>query len=765
QAHQDLPFEQLVEAVNPARSLAHSPLFQTMLVWQNTPQGELNLSGLDIEFVTPDQVTAKFDLLLSMEENGPLIDGCVEYASAMFDHATVARWIEHWQVLLQAMARDETQAIERLPLLTAPQRQQVLIDWNATQADYPRAQCIHELIEAQVQRSPESLAVTHGTTNLTYAELNAQANRLAHHLIELGVTADERVAIYLPRSADMVVALLAVLKAGGAYVPIDPAYPVERIAYMLEDAAPRVLITRTFWGKNSTPVPSSLHVVLLDEVPSREDQPSHNPQARVTPPHLAYVIYTSGSTGRPKGVCMPHGPLVNLIAWQIGNEGQSPRRTLQYAALGFDVSFQEIFSTLCIGGELILIDDADRLDFLALSNLIQEQRIERLFLPYVALRELCAQLLHAGDEDDLRSLREIVTAGEQLVITPEMKSLFSQRLAHVRLHNHYGPTETHVSCAFELPADVRHWTRLPPIGRPISNARVYVLDTHGQPVPIGVAGEIHVAGQSVARGYLNNVELTTQRFLHDSFVRPSAQEPEPRMYRTGDRGRWRADGGLEYQGRSDRQMKIRGFRVEPGEIEAQLASCPGIRQAVVILRDEDAGHRRLVAYFTVVDDEVGEGLEPGVLRGYLEVRVPEYMVPAAYVRLESFPLSPNGKLDRAALPAPDSSAHSHRIHEPPEGEIEQIVADIWMGLLNIDRVGRDDHFFELGGHSLLAVQLVSRIKDRLMIDVAVQDIFAEPRLRAIASLILQRIDDKLSELIGREGALSDDLDEYTTYIN
>jgi amino acid adenylation domain-containing protein len=469
-----------------------------------------------------------------------------------------------------------------------------------------------------------------------------------------------------------------------------------------------------------------------------------DPAVAVTPDHLAFVMYTSGSTGRPKGVGMPHRPLVNLIAWHLRTQ-PGARRTLQYAALGFDASFHEMFTAWGAGGELTLLDEATRLDPGLLAALVSERRIERLFLPYVALKALAAQCQAAGDLD-LGSVKEVITAGEQLVITPEIESLFARRLPQASLHNHYGPTETHVASAYDLPADVRQWTHLPPIGRPIANTRFYVLDTHRNPVPVGVPGEIYIAGLCVARGYLNHDALTAERFLADPFVPPSADEPHPRMYKTGDLGRWRADGMVEYLGRGDEQVKIRGFRVEPGEIEAQLAACPGVRHAAVIAREDEPGHRRLVAYY-VAHDDAGTAADARALRKQLEDCLPEYMVPVAYVRMERFPLSPNGKLARAALPPPDAVAYASPAYEPPEGELEQILAQIWMELLGVERVGREDNFFQLGGHSLVAVQLVSRIKDRLMVDVSLQDVFADPRLSSVASRVLSRIDATLSELV------------------
>ncbi|MBW8849060.1 MAG: amino acid adenylation domain-containing protein, partial [Burkholderiales bacterium] len=526
-----------------------SPLFQTMLVWQNTPQGKLQLRGLDIEPVTPEQVTAKFDLMLSMEENGPLIDGCVEYASAMFDHATVARWVEHWQVLLQAMAGDDTQAIERLPLLTAPQRRQVLIDWNATQADYPREQCIHELIEAQVRRSPDAVAVVHEGVTLSYAELNRRANRLAHALIEQGVMPDERVAICLPRSAQMMVSVLAVLKAGGAYVPLDPVYPAERLAFMLEDAAPRVLITlRSLWGQRSP----QLAVIDLDaSLDSDHDAdldanhcalPETDPDPRVlglSSQHLAYVIYTSGSTGRPKGVMVEHASLCNQVAALQSRYGLNAQdRVLQFAPFTFDMSVEEIFGALCSGATLVLRTYAWVADAAAFWAQCERHGVTVANLP-VSFWQLLARDQQARIP---LCVRQIMIGGE--AVSDEAVQRWHQREGwRPVLFNAYGPTEATVNATVHR---TEPGSRRGCIGRPLANTRMYVLDAIGQPVPIGVAGELHIGGVQVARGYLNRAQLTAERFVSDPFVAQPA-----RLYKSGDLARWRDDGTLEFLGRND----------------------------------------------------------------------------------------------------------------------------------------------------------------------------------------------------------------------
>ncbi|WP_269321116.1 non-ribosomal peptide synthetase [Pectobacterium betavasculorum] len=558
-----------------------------------------------------------------------------------------------------------------------------------------------------------------------------------------------RVAICLPRGVEMVVAVLAVLKAGGAYVPIDPSYPDDRIRYMLHDGRPRVLITDASLAPRLPTDEDRILLVLPERLTEAWTQlPTNNPVAPLSVSPLAYVIYTSGSTGQPKGVAMPHRALVNLMHWQRrAQEEKTTPRTLQYAALGFDVSFQEIFSTLLFGGELVLIDESSRLDMIKLSALIRQRQIERLYLPYVALKALAAQL--QTETQPIAALQEIITAGEQLVITASLQQLFAGLLSHVRLYNHYGPTETHVASCFDLPSAAQEWVRFPSIGRPIANTRIYLLDALQQPVPIGVSGEIYLAGDAVACGYLNNPVLTAERFLSDPFVLLAGNEPQQRMYRTGDIGRWNEDGTIAYLGRGDRQIKIRGFRVELEEIEAQLNTYAGIAQSLVVLREDDPDNSRLVAYF-LPDGEENAACKAETLHQYLTSRLPEYMVPAAYVPVSRFPVSPNGKLDRNALPAPDAASYVSQEYDPPQGEVEQILADMWSELLQVERVGRRDHFFALGGHSLLAVQLVSRIKNRLMIEVPLQDVFAVPQLHRMADLLLQHIDTQLHALMSKE---------------
>ena len=742
QQHQDIPFEQVVEVVHPARSLSHSPIFQVMLAWQNAPEGVLELPGLEVRAsqLAP-QVTAKFDMTLSLREAGKTIIGGLEYATSLFEAGTIERYLGYFRTLLEAMVADDGQAADRLPLLSAAERHQVVGEWNETAVEYPREKCIHQLFEEQTERTPDAIALTYEDEYLSYGELNSRANRLAHYLHRSGVRPDTRAAICLERSVEMVVGVLGVIKAGGAYVPLDPAYPVDRLAYMLEDSLPVVTLTHHR-------VPPEVRSILDQAIGGASvidlgvnaecwaTEPDTNPDRTsigLTPQHVAYVIYTSGSTGSPKGVAMPHSPLVNLILWQMAiPAGRTPQRSLQFAALGFDVSFQEIFSTLSIGAELELIDNSTRRDFRMLMRRISARRIERLFLPSSVLQSLVeaagSDAVAASENSDW-ALQEFITAGEQLRITPQIALLF-RHLKQPRLCNHYGPTETHVVTAFALPDQPAIWPSLPPIGSPISNTRIYLLDRQRQLVPVGVVGEIYIGGEQLARSYLNQPELTAERFLPDQFSR----EPGARAYKTGDLGRWLPDGKIEFLGRNDFQVKIRGYRIELGEIEARLMEHHGVREAVVVAREAAAGDKRLVTYYTCIKD-TERGIGADELRRYLSAKLPEYMVPAAYVRLERLPLTPNGKVDRKGLPAPEEDAYGVRGYQAPVGETETVVASIWADVLKVERVGRYDNFFLLGGHSLLAMRFISQLRQTLDVEALISDLFEHPVLTDFALVV------------------------------
>src|SRR5690606_7031948 len=595
------------------------------------------------------------------------------------------------------------------------------------------------LFELQAARTPDATALVQDGRRLSYAELDAQANRLARHLRACGVGPDERVAIYVERGVEVVLGLLAVLKAGGAYVPLDPTYPADRLAYTLADSEPRVLLTMSGMENPAREVlgelPSTLAVIDLHDDAAWRGLPADalEPGAGgVGPDNLAYVLYTSGSTGKPKGVAMTHGPLVNLIQWQMREPGNdAPLRTLQFAALGFDVAFQETFAALATGGELHLIDQDTRLSATKLFDFIVGHRIERMFLPYFALQMLAegleARLSALAPGERVRcDLREVITAGEQLRIEPKIVRFF-EHLPGCRLHNHYGPTETHVVTALTLDEAPPTWPRLPSIGGPIANARVYVLDGQGRPQPPGVVGEIHLAGPVVARGYLKRPGLSEERFLADPFVDGAA-----RMYRTGDLGRRLPDGTIEYLGRQDFQVKIRGFRVELGEIEAQVMAFPGVREAGVLAREDAPGVKRLVAYLSPQDMAAPVDLEQ--LRRHLVVHLPDYMVPVAYVQMDALPLSPNGKLDRGKLPAPGRGRPDWAgQYAAPRTPVETALCRIFADVLDLDELGRDDNFFDLGGSSLLAIRVLEAARRERVGDVPPMALFRSPTPALLAA--------------------------------
>ncbi|MFN9635612.1 MAG: non-ribosomal peptide synthetase, partial [Synechococcaceae cyanobacterium] len=627
--------------------------------------------------------------------------------------------------------------MQRLAVLPHAERQQVLEGWNATEVDVPRNQCVHQLFEAQTERTPDAVALVFEERTLTYAELNIRANRLANHLINLGIRPDNRVAIAVERSVEMVVGLLAILKAGGAYVPLDPSYPEERLVFMLQNTSPVALLVHAATQERFSSLAGAVPMVDLDaEAPDWAELSATNPNPvtlGLGPNHLAYVIYTSGSTGKPKGVMVEHRGVCNLVTAQIQEFGLQPdSRVLQFASISFDACVSEVFITLSSGALLLLPSPQTKLVGEALVGTIAAHAISHATLPPSVLATV-------PEDARLPTLSTLIAAGERLP-----KELARRWASDRRLINAYGPTEATVcasvqACSADAAGD-------PSIGHPIANTRIYVLDHQGEPAPIGVAGELHIGGIGVARGYLNRPELTAERFLPD----PYATEPDGRMYRTGDLARWRPDGTLEFLGRIDFQVKIRGFRIELGEIESALKGCDGIREAAVLAREDGPGEKRLVAYVTA--DSVADSAErvtgstniataaaeaaalPAVLKAHLRDRLPDYMVPAAFVVLESLPLTPNGKLDRKALPAPEAEAYAVRAYEPPVGLVEEALAALWSELLRIERVGRHDDFFSLGGHSLLAVSLVERMR-RQGLPVDVRALFTTPTLAELAAVV------------------------------
>ncbi|CAJ7045534.1 syringomycin synthetase [Burkholderia pseudomallei] len=737
QAHQDLPFDQVVERVKPPRSTAHPPLFQVMFVWQNMPAGELTIPGLTIRAVETPLQTAQFELTLSLREAGDDIVGHLNYASALFDESTVRRYVTYWRRLLEGMtAGPANVSVARLPLLDEAERKQVVYAWNATERDYPIEQCIHQLFEAQVDRKPEAIALTFDGRRLSYAELNARANRLAHYLQGRGVGPDRLVALCAERGIEMVVGLLAILKAGGAYVPLDPSHPPERLRRMLDDTNPVAVLVDDIgadalasFGSHVAARSPRVHL-SRDIAQWRACSPANPPTPRERAARrLAYVIYTSGSSGEPKGVMNEHRGVVNRLWWMQQTYALDERdAVLQKTPFSFDVSVWEFFWPLMSGARLVIAKPEGHKDPAYLSELIDRERVTTLhFVPSM----LQAFLEDEGAARGCGSVKRVMCSGEAL--PPSLVKRFYRCLPDARLHNLYGPTEAAVDVT-AWACDAEEGGASVPIGRPIANTRIYVLDEYGQPVPRGVAGELYIGGVQVARGYLNRPELTRERFVDDPFVAGG------RLYKTGDLARWRTDGSLEYLGRNDFQVKIRGFRIELGEIEAQLAKVAGVREAVVLAREaapdtkrhaasnensaSNSGEKRLVAYYT---GDAGAT----ALRAQAAQHLPSYMVPSAYVRLDAWPLTPNGKLNRRALPAPADDAYARAEYEAPQGAKEEALAAIWRELLHVERISRHDNFFELGGHSLLAITLIEHMR-RANLHADVTTLFTAPTLADLA---------------------------------
>ena len=728
---QDLPFEKLVEELQPERALSYNPIFQVMFVLHNAAGASAQMPGLTVTSLDVDTGTSKFDLALSLVEEADGMTGYLEYNVDLFAEETMRRFWHHFQVLLTSIAQDPSRQIGTLPLMDEAEQKQMVVDWNETTAVYPQIP-VHQHFEWQAAQTPTAVAAEFPDQTVTYAELNRRANQLAHTLQKEGVAPDVKVALSVERSLEMLVGLLGILKAGGAYVPLDPTYPQERLAYMLADSGAKVLLTQ-----NSLLAAMPAHqakVICLDSDWGTVAQESdENPASRVTLDDLIYIIYTSGSTGKPKGVALKQRAIANLLAWQLENTSCGlGDKTLQFTTLSFDVSCQEIFATLCSGGTLVMIDEEIRRDPEQLAQLVADRQVNRIFLPFVALQQL-AEAFAAQPELDLQ-LRELITAGEQLQTTPPLTALF-ERLPACRLSNHYGPSETHVATAYDLPADPKTWDALPPIGQPIANTQIYLIDPFMQPVPIGVPGELLIGGDNVARGYLNRPELSAERFVIPPFNSPPLGGTEGgRVYRTGDLARYRTDGNIDYLGRIDQQVKIRGFRIEPGEIEAVLSKHAAVRETAVLAKPDSQGNKRLVAYVVTQPGQVVDAL---TLRTFLKDRLPEYMVPSLVMLLNEMPLTPSGKINRRGLPEPDDTARAiEQEFVAPRTAVEAIVAKIWAEILDVERVGVNDNFFDLGGHSLLATQVISRLKSSFKTNLPLRSLFESPTVAELAGAIV-----------------------------
>nr|AEU11006.1 NpnB [Nostoc sp. 152] len=715
--HQDYPFAQLLNQLNLPRDNSRSPLINVSFNLE-PPAILPEIFQLEASLFPQALNFKDRDLHLNVTEiAGELLVEC-DYNTDLFDADTIERWLGHFQTLLQAVINEPTQHLRELPLLTVSQRHQLLVEWNDTQADYPQDKCIHQLFEEQVKRTPDAVAVVFEEQHLTYAQLNAKANQLAHYLQTLGVGAEVLVGIFVERSLEMVVGLLGILKAGGAYLPLDPDYPTERLTFMLEDDQVSVLLTQQrlveSLGKHQA------RVVHLDsDWLSISEFSQGNPIAQVQASNLAYVIYTSGSTGQPKGVMLSHSNLCNHTFWMQATFPITAKdKVLQKTPFGFDASVWEFYAPLLAGGQLLMAQPGGHTDSAYLLRVIAQEQVTTVQL----VPSLLQMLLEQGGIETCHSLKHVFCGGEALPVTLQ-EGLLSK--LNVKLHNLYGPTEACIDATF-WNCQQHKYVQVVPIGRPISNTQVYILDQYLQPVPIGVPGELHIGGAGLARGYLNRPELTQEKFIPN----PLSGSKGERLYKTGDLARYLPDGNIEYLGRIDNQVKIRGFRIELGEIEAVLRQHEGVQTSCVIAREDIPGNKRLVAYVVPQPQ-----LTPTVseLRSFLKSKLPDYMVPAAIAILESLPLTPNGKVDRRALPEPESRAGIEVSLVAPRNFIEEKLAEIWAQVLRVEQIGIYDNFFELGGDSILSIQIITRAK-LAGLELTVKQLFANQAIAQLAKV-------------------------------
>jgi amino acid adenylation domain-containing protein len=725
-AHQDMPFEKLVEELAPERALNRQPLFQVMFVLQNAPSQPLELPGLTVETLSFHTGTSKFDLHLSMREAGDHLTAVLEYSTDIFDESTVKRMMRHFENLLREIVANPEMGISQLPLISDEERRQLLVESNNTRAEYPHDKTVIGLFEEQVEHNREATAVESAGERVSYSELNRRANQLAHYLRREGARAETLVGICMLRGVEMMVAVLGVLKSGAAYVPLDPTSPKERLSYMMEDSNVLVLLTQQ--SLLEILPDNSGRVVCLDACQDAlAKESTDNPPRSTTAENLLYVTYTSGSTGKPKGIAMTQRPLLNLLEW-MRRTTQLPdgARTVQFASLSFDVSFQDMFSTWLSGGTLVLISEAERQDIPALAGVLTERQVNRIFIPAVALQQLAEGFF--SQEQFSTNLKRIIAGSEQLQITDSIEAFF--KLAKdCSLHNEYGPSETHVVTALGLAESPDLWPARPPVGRPISNTQIYLVDSFLQPVPIGVLGELYIGGVNLARGYMGRPDLTAERFVPDPF---SAQ-PGARLYKTGDLARYLADGNIEFIGRMDNQVKIRGYRIELGEIEAVLNQHPQVRECVVMAEPDKSGSNRLIAYIVAAGETAPKVEE---LRSFLRQKLPEYMVPSAFVSLDAMPLTPGRKIDRRALPSmtgirPDLEA----AFVPPRNKMEKSIAEIWKQVLGLEQVGVHDNFFDLGGHSLLMGQVFDKLQKIVDGKLSMVELLEHPTISSLARFL------------------------------
>ena len=732
QAHQDLPFEKLVEELQLERSLSYQPMFQVMFQLQNAARDVWKLDGLQCTWLYREgRDVSNFDLSLTMWNAIPELTGRIEYSTELFERATIERIIGHFQTLLANIVAHPQHAISDLAMVSDTERRQLLVEWNDTGREFALGHGVVELFEQQAARTPEKVAVVYEDETLNYGELNERANRLAHYLRQQGVGPESLVGVLLQRSPEMLISLLGTLKAGAAYVPLDSAYPVERLSFMLFDAGVQVLLTeQALVGR--VPQFQGQSFCVDTQWESLRELSGANPRPVVSADNLAYVIYTSGSTGTPKGVAITHGSLANYVvtAGELFNI-EAADRVLQFASLTFDTSAEEIYPCLIRGATLVLRTESMINSAAEFLRACEKKRITVLNLPTAYWHELAAEL-NAEDVSLAASMRLVIVGGEK-ALPERLASWWRHVDQSVQLKNGYGPTEATIVATFSnLKKNIRNNgdAREVSIGRAIANTQVYVLDGNEQPVPIGVPGELYIGGAGLARGYLNLPALTAERFVPNPF----SSVPGARLFRTGDRMCHTGDGNLEFRGRLDNQTKIRGFRIEPGEIEMLLRQSEQVRDAVVIVKTGDEGDKRLLAYVVPKDDSP---LSTSELRSFVAEHLPQYMIPSAFVILEKLPLKTNRKVDVQALPDPQSYYAETGNYEAPRTTVEEVLCDIWAEVLRVDQVGINDNFFELGGHSLLAGRITARIRESLGVELPMRSLFEAPTVSLLAPRIEQ----------------------------
>ncbi|MCU0532553.1 MAG: amino acid adenylation domain-containing protein [Hydrococcus sp. Prado102] len=721
--HQDIPFEQLVEELKVERHLNRNPLFDVMFTLENSSTEELKLPGLTLSPLTQESKTAIFDLILSISDTEQGLTGAIEYSTDLFDSSAIAQMLAHYQVLLETIVTNPKLRLSQIPLLTAKERDRLLREWNDTEAEYPQDKCIHELFEERVEKAPDAIALVFEDQYLTYRELDNRANQLARYLQQLGVRAEVPVGIYLKRSLEMFVAMLGVLKAGGAYIPIDPTYPSERVATILEDARVGLIVSQS--GLETELLSNQTKWINLDRISDLISQHSIDSCLNaIDSENLAYVIYTSGSTGKPKGVAITHQALVNYTLEIIEQfELQGGDRMLQFASIGFDVVVEEIFPTWIIGATVVLPGATELISCREFQHLIEQEQITVFELPTAYWHQWVSELFDS-QQTVPSCVRLAIVGGER--ISPERLrqwQQFSTPLIHV-----YGLTETTVtSTLYRLNSDVKLLEL--PIGKAIANTQIYLLDSNLQPVPVGVAGEIYIGGAGIARGYLNRAELTAERFIPNPF----SKDAGARLYRTGDLAKYLPDGNIEFLGRIDHQVKVRGFRIELGEIEAVLNQHPQVKECVVINREDVPGENRLIAYIVYKQEKDVTVTE---LRRFLEEKLPRYLVPSNFVTIDAIPLSSNGKIDRRSLPIPDNLRPELEVdYVRPQTEVQQAIADVWQKVLALEKVGIHDNFFEIGGHSLLLIQVNSKLRQLFNTDLSIVEMFRYPTISSLSEYL------------------------------